>query len=180
MLAPWPDLSDDAVIASWKLDQGCIEYVDAKHELIRAGRNLKADYQIPAAKQVDFIIKPADAESAAKLDDDRDNLVALLKASNVTVDAEFVPGKVMPTGVSRLGNIYLPLDGVIDREEEVQRLTGKLDKVVRDLAIASAKLDNRTFVSKAPQDVVQKQRVRREALLQDQQKLTRLIEVLSE
>jgi valyl-tRNA synthetase len=180
MLASWPDLSDEAIVSAWQLDQGCVEYVDAKHELIRAGRNLKADYQIPASKQVDFIVKPADAEIEAKLKSDRDNLIALLKASNVTVEAEFVPDKAMPTGVSKLGHIYLPLDGVIDREEEVQRLTGKLDKVVRDLSITSAKLENQTFVSKAPPDVVQKQRDRREELLEDQQKLTRLIEVLGE
>ena len=86
----------------------------------------------------------------------------------------------MPTGVSKLGNIYLPLDGVIDRKEEVQRLSGKLDKVVRDLDLTSAKLNNRTFVSKAPVDVVQKQRERREELLEDQQKLMRLIEVLDD
>jgi len=180
MLASWPDLSDEAAISTWQLDQDSVEYVDAKHELIRAGRNLKADYQIPATKQVDFIIKPVDAAIEAKLEQDRSNLVGLLKASNVTVKVEFVPDKAMPTGVSKLGHIYLPLDGVINKEEEVQRLTGKLDKVVRDLSIASAKLDNRTFVSKAPPDVVQKQRDRRAELLEDQQKLTRLIEVLTE
>ena len=180
MLASWPDLSDEAAISGWQLDQGSVEYVDAKHELIRAGRNLKADYQIPETKQVDFIIKPVDAEIEAKLEQDRANLVGLLKASKVTVEAEFVPDKAMPTGVSKLGHIYLPLDDVINREEEVQRLTGKLDKVVRDLSITSTKLDNRTFVSKAPADVVQKQRDRRAELLEDQKKLTRLIEVLTE
>ena len=57
MLAQWPDLSSDAA-AVWQLDQECVSYVEAKHELIRAGRSLKADYQIPETKQVDFIIKP--------------------------------------------------------------------------------------------------------------------------
>ena len=178
MLAAWPLTPGDDAISQWPLNSEWVEYVDAKHELIRAGRTLRADHRVAPTKKVDFAIKPSDQRGAAFLDQDKTQLAVFLKAARLDVDDDYVPPRATPSGVSKLGTIYMPLEGVIDIEEELARLDGQLQKVIQDLARTSVKLDNQGFVSKAPKEVVDQQRSRRDDLLENQAKLTQLMETL--
>jgi valyl-tRNA synthetase len=55
----------------------------------------------------------------------------------------------------------LPLEGVIDFDQETARLTKEIDKMVKELRKFDAKLSNEKFLAKAPEDVVAEQRVRK-------------------
>jgi valyl-tRNA synthetase len=91
-----------------------------------------------------------------------------------------VPQKAMPSGVSALGTVYMPLQGVVDVQAEIQRQTGQLEKIQQDLERVENKLSNRNFVTKAPEHVVEKQRERKQDLLDKATKLKKLIETLKQ
>ena len=179
MYAPWPIPESEETIASWGVTSECVEYVEQKHELIRTGRTLRADYGISPSAKITCLIKPRDQEVAAQLSGDTVSLQALLRAESVEIDSVLTPEQAMPSGISKLGTIYMPLKGLVDIENEVKRLTGQLDKVSGDLDRVNRKLENESFVSKAPAAVVDKQRARKQELRENSDRLERLIDTLS-
>jgi valyl-tRNA synthetase len=174
--AAWPEVRE----RTKDTKPATMAYVGDKYELIRAGRNLKADYGLPQQKEVGYIVKPASAESGEMLVSDRDSVVSLLKASELNIDSEFTPGTAMPSAVCKLGTVYMPLKGLVDVEVERARLLSQKEKIEKTLAGVTRKLENMDFVKKAPKDVVENQKTKKAELVEKVAKLARLIDALSE
>ena len=179
MRAPWPTPVDAQTEKAWGLSPDWIEYVDQKHDLIRVGRTLRSDYGIVPSRKVSFRIKPNAEPAAERLRTDEASLCNLLRAERVLIDPALEPEKAMPSGVSKLGTIYLPLDGLIDVDAELQRLNGQQEKLRGDVERCNRKLENESFVSKAPDHVVDRERERRTELQEQSDKLQRLIDTLA-
>ncbi len=62
------------------------------------------------------------------------------------------------SGMTNGVEIYLPLEGLIDMEKEIARLTKELENLRKVAASTTGKLNNERFVSKAPAHVVQAER----------------------
>jgi valyl-tRNA synthetase len=176
--APWPQALGPDRLAEWGITGPVVAYVDARHDLVRIGRTLRADFGIAPSQKVDFTVRPVSAESAAQLAADRDTIVALLRAGTLTVETDFVPKKAMPSGITPLGTIYMSLEGLLDVQAEIARLSGQLADIEENLQRVAKKLENVAFVSKAPADVVEQQRARKQELVEKQEKLLKLIEML--
>jgi len=175
--APWP-VPDPERLRAWRIDPAAVAYVEDKHELVRLGRTLRADYGVPPAERPAYIVRPATPEAARRLQSDADAIRALLRAGALTVDATFAPGRAVPNGATRLGVLYLPVEGLIDVAAEKARIAGQLAKVTKDLERTAAKLSNLGFVQKAPAQVVDDQRRRQQELLEHQARLERLLATL--
>ena len=171
MTAPWPDMPKTGVLAPLP---GIVEYVEGKHELVRAGRMLRADYGIAPGKSVDFVIRVDEEKNKNFLLEDSASLSSLLKTDTLDVAVASGKEKAMPSVVTPIGTIYLPLAGIIDVDAELEKLQGQLDKVQSDLSRVKAKLSNENFVSRAPAEVVQVQRDREDELLETLAKLERM------
>ena len=178
MTAAWPRPLADALVAAYKMDERVTAYVDAKHELIGAGRTLRAEYGIAPAKQIRYVIHAVDATAAAQLERDRRSLQALLRAETLEIAAGG-EAKGMPGALCKLGTIYLPLAGLIDVSAEVARIKGELAKTRGFLKGIEAKLGNEGFVAKAPPAVVEQQRAKRIELTETIARLERLATTLA-
>jgi valyl-tRNA synthetase len=154
MTESWPRALDASALAAAGVDRETVQYVEDKHELVKAGRALKSDYDIPPSQPVDYIVKPLTADTAARLAADADSLKASLRARSVRVDRDFAPGRATPGTPTALGIVHVPLEGLIDVAAERERLTKHLNKAQDDLARASAKLANESFVRNAPERIV--------------------------
>ena len=174
MRAPWPK----ADVKSLGIDGAVVDYVDARHELIRIARTLKTDSGIPPSQKVDFILKPANDQYAKQSVADQPTIVALLRCGEFKIDAGFAPAKAMPSALTPLGTVYMSLEGAVDADAEAKRLTAQLEEVDENLKRVDQKLGNESFVSKAPAAVVDQQRARRQELLEKREKLVKLIEAV--
>jgi valyl-tRNA synthetase len=179
MESPWPECREIEELAAWGVSMEAEAYVDDKHDLIRSARTLRADYRIAPAQPVDFVFRPHRADDGDRLRQDQVSVASLLKAGRFTIDPAFHPSGAMPSAISRLGAVYLSLDGLIDAEAEVARLQGQLEKLDSDLERINTKLANEHFVRKAPSEVVDQQRTRRQELQQKQEKLRQMISTLA-
>jgi valyl-tRNA synthetase len=103
-----------------------------------------------------------------------------LKAESITVDSEYEPDRATPGGLSRLGHVYMPLEGLIDIEKEQDRLNRQIAKVGEQLDKVTRKLDNIDFVNRAPATVVEHEKGRKKDLLEEHEKLQQLIDMLSD
>jgi valyl-tRNA synthetase len=156
MYAPWPKPFDAQFRAFYGLDNESLEFVDAKYELITLGRNLRRENNVSSSKKARFILKPA----VDLPPNDVAVLQILLNAEPLDVDPNYQPKKGTPTAHSDLGDLYLPLEGVVDLEAEKARLRKKLQNIDAEIAKAQQKLSNPAFAQKVPPAVLKEHQQR--------------------
>jgi valyl-tRNA synthetase len=150
MSARWPKPLDDDFKAHYGLTPAEERFVELKYELVRQGRNLRREFNVPANKKVRFVWRRA--EPLAPLE--RETVRTLLNAEALDVTAHYEPPKGTPVVHSPLGDLFLPLEGLRDVEAEKTRLTKELAKIEAEVAKAQHKLANPAFVQKAPPHVL--------------------------
>ena len=74
--------------------------------------------------------------------------------------------------------IYIPLEGLVDIQEEKARLEKKLSNLNQDLKTVNNRLSNDTFIEKAPKDVVDELREKFKTLSSDQTRIEEQIRLL--
>ncbi len=156
MFARWPKpLSDDEKEA-WGLDDTVETFANAKFELVTQGRNLKTQFNIGAGKKGKFTLKPV-----GQLDSrEAEVLRLLLSAESLELDSNYAPRKGTPTAFTKLGELYLPLDGLVDVEAERARLTKELAKIQAEIEKVEQKLANPSFAQKVPPAVLDEHKQR--------------------
>ncbi len=150
MFAPWPKPLDDDFKSHYGLTERDEKHIEARNELVAAGRNLRRTANIAANKKIKFILKPA-CELAAH---DIEVLRLLLNAEAFEVNANYQPGKNTMTVRAGLGDLFLPLEGLIDKEAETARLKKELAKIEAEIAKIEQKLANPNFTQKVPPNVL--------------------------
>jgi valyl-tRNA synthetase len=160
------------------LSREVTDQVMEKYELVRAGRNLRAEYNVAPGRKVRFGIKPSGEGERDFLMGEWKNISDMLRASEVTVDLNFAPSRLSPSAITPLGTIYLCLEGEIDVEEEAARWQKQYQKVNAELDRTKRKLENRDFLDKAPAEVVEKERERLSALTAQADKIRKNLDLL--
>jgi len=133
------------------------ERADALHAAVAQARNLRATYNLPSNKKLAWAMRPAADWATAELP----VLNVLLNAEALEIVTE-APANAAVC-VTPIGEIYLPLEGVIDADAEKKRLDGEIKKVEAEITKVRAKLSSETFVQNAPAAVVDEHRERQRA-----------------
>ncbi len=158
MYSHWPKPLDDDFKSHYNLSEADDRFVNQKYELVGLGRNLRRDGNIQAGKKVNLVFKPA----AEIKPIDLEVLRILLNAEKVEVDASYVPKKGTPTAMSPLGELFLPMEGLIDVDAEKGRLTKELEKIAEEIGKVEQKLGNPSFAQKVPPAVLDEHKKRLE------------------
>jgi valyl-tRNA synthetase len=176
--APWPEALDEDALAAAGISPEAVAYVDAKHDAIGRVRNLRADYGLPPGQTADFVLRPADAASGDKVRADRDAYLPHLRASRLEVEADYTPPRPTPSVITPLGTFFMSLEGHVDHEAERKRLAEQLRKTEAELAAAEKRLQNESFISRAPAAVVEAARAKKQELQARREKLATLLDAL--
>ena len=174
--APWPQPLDDEFKKHYGLTPDDEQAANAKYETVVAGRGLRRDFQIASNKRVVFVLKPASPlpeEEAAVLR-------ILLNAERLDLAADYQPAKGTPTALTPLGELYLPLEGLIDLDAERERLGKEIARVEAELVTVRKKLANENFVANAPVAVVEEHRQREKDFAERLAQLQEMLRSLGE
>jgi valyl-tRNA synthetase len=87
-------------------------------------------------------------------------LQQLLNATALDTPAEFAAPQGTPSSVTPLGVLYMPLEGLIDKAAETERIDKEIAKTRTEIETVRRKLSNDSFVSGAPAAVVEEHRKR--------------------
>ncbi|HET6410266.1 MAG TPA: class I tRNA ligase family protein, partial [Chthoniobacteraceae bacterium] len=154
MFAPWPKPLGEDFRGGYGIDETDERFVEAKYELVTKARNLRREFNISGAKKVRFIIRthnelPAYEAAVLKL---------LLNAESVEFNVDVKKGT--PSVGTQLGDLFLPLDGLIDVAAEKARLNKELEKIDAEIVKVQEKLNNPTFAQKVPPAVLEEHQKR--------------------
>ncbi len=184
----WQKLPGDSrgylAVASWPVSRGgdvdpeAESAVGMLQELVVKIRNLRAETRIDPARAVEVVIAPADEAGRRLVGEESARIASLVRASTVRC-AALEPGAVAARGVARGFEIAIPLEGVLDIELERARLAKELSKIESELEARSRKLDNPSFLERAPREVVDKERVLHGELLEKRSGVRRTLAALS-
>ncbi len=160
-----PHEGDTLALAAWPVakrawfDAETERQIAFVQELVVAVRNLRAESNLAAGKRVPLVVRGAAAQLdlVEKL---RDQIMALARIETLTVSRDGARPAVAASSVVSGAEVFLPLEGLIDVDEERTRLTKEAAKLLDDLESVKKKLRNQDFLTKARPDIVDKERAR--------------------
>ncbi|MEY4483313.1 MAG: hypothetical protein RL693_765, partial [Verrucomicrobiota bacterium] len=174
MFAPWPKAFDADELTYFGLLPEDEKYVADKQEVVNLGRGLKSALNVPANKRVRFVLRPHTELPAHEVE----VLKILLNAENLDIDASYVAPKGTPTSLTPWGELFLPLDGLVDVAAERERMTKEIAKVEIELEKVRAKLADENFAAKVPAKVLEDHRQREASWSEQHAKLKGMLEAL--
>jgi valyl-tRNA synthetase len=148
--------------------------VAAVYETVGAARNLRAEFRVPSSKKIDFVLKPA----VTWIKDHLPTFARLVNAEEVSVQPGYQGTPSVPRVLTPLGELYMPLEGVVDTGAELERLNKEIAKVENELTVVHKKLANESFVANAPAAVVTEHRQRESDWAEKLAQLTRMRDAL--
>ena len=156
MYAAWPQGSNLLAGLDRERLTAAATRVAAVYESVRLARNLRAEVRIPSNKKVRLFLKP----QPRCLGEESDTFARLVNAEALTLDPQYEPARGEPRVLTPLGELYLPLEGLVDAAAEVERIQKEIAKVEAELETVRKKLSNTNFVQNAPAAVVEEHRKR--------------------
>lgn len=159
---------ESITISNWPNYEEALKDLDAEKEMdliieaIKSLRNIRAEMNVPPSRKAKVMAYAAEeAISAFK------NGVTYFEKLASASEVEFIKNKnsVPENSVSvviRGGELFMPLLDLVDREKELERLNKEKDKLQGEIDRVEKKLNNQSFVSKAPEAVVAEEKAKGE------------------
>ena len=153
MMSSWPKYTEELCFPA---DENVMEHVKA---VTRGIRNMRSEMDVPNSRKTKVYIICGDAGICEGIESLKDSVMPLLMANDIIIRPTKVGvddnavSIVVPDAV-----VYLPLDELVDLEQERERLTKEEERLNKEIRRAEGMLSNEKFVSKAPAAKVQEER----------------------
>lgn len=158
MIAPYP-------AAGGRRDPEAERIIDQLIEVVTSLRNLRAESNVPAGKKIAARVQYKDPDRRLDLERFATEIRQLASLSDLESSAEREVPQQAAVAHLEWCTLVIPLAEAIDLGAERARLQKEIDKLGKELARLHGKLGNEKFLSKAPADVVAKDRARRDELV---------------
>jgi valyl-tRNA synthetase len=149
MLADWPqprrEWEDESLEAEIELMQG----------VVRKIRDIRNKYTVPHPKAVTVQIR-AEGKNAQIVEKMTFHIQKMANVSSVKISVTAVQPKL--SAVQVLGEMEIYVEGVLDRDTELNRLKDQRENLLKGITATDKKLQNENFVNRAPAEVVEKTR----------------------
>ena len=120
--------------------------------LIESIRSARAQLRVPAGLKIPMIFLEMDSEAKQAWENNSEMIQKLARITELTSADEIPKGSI---AISAKGASFaLPLEGIIDVEEEKKRLSKSLDKLQKEISALKGRLQNSKFIESAPEEVI--------------------------
>ena len=158
-------------------DDSLPEAMEFLQSVVVSVRNIRSELNINPGKPLQLLVR-TDGDRVEFLDRNRQVIQQLARLSELRLDSGLEPPQAAASAVVKGCELFVPLEGVVDFQAELERLDKQLAKVNKELAGLEKKLANEGFLSKAPQEVVDKDRARLAELQEKAETVSQLKERL--
>jgi valyl-tRNA synthetase len=153
-VAAWPTVRPEF---NFKAESGDMQLL---MDIIRSVRNIRAEVNTPMSKKVPMYIQAKDDATAQVLAANKAYIEKFCNPETLEIGLQnTIEGQTMSSVVTG-AEIFLPLAGLINVEEEIARLEKELEKWAKEVKLVNGKLSNERFVAKAPEALVAEERAK--------------------
>ncbi len=152
MLAPFPTADESLV------DERSVAEIRWVMQLILGVRRIRGEMNIPPSRPLPLLLQHVSPQDLEWLDASRSYVDFLARTESVEIlpdDARAPESAMALVGEMK---VLIPISGIIDKDAELARLEKAIGRLRTDLERTEKKLENPSFVDKAPPAVVQKER----------------------
>ena len=153
---PWP--KSTATLIDTELDARLRQI----QEVVTAVRSIRSEVNVPPGKKSDLYVRVSEESLGTLLSDHIEYFRSLAKVENLICGTDVKKPPMSASAVISGAEIFVPLAGLIDLDLEKNRLQKELNNLRDALEKLSRKLANADFLANAPEDVVAKERVKKE------------------
>ncbi|MCD8153760.1 MAG: valine--tRNA ligase [Clostridiales bacterium] len=153
MISSWPVFREDFVFPEAERE------VESYKEVVKGIRNTRNEMNVPQNRRTSVFIVGKNEELCKMYEAGRRSFVNLAFAKEIHVqkDRDGIGEDAVSIVVSG-GVVYLPLEDLIDREKELERLEKEQERLQKEIARCQGMLRNPNFVQKAPEAKVSAER----------------------
>ncbi|MEW6378029.1 MAG: valine--tRNA ligase [bacterium] len=148
-------------------------------DVIKGIRNARAEMNLHPTLKVAVLIKARGSEQQDILSEYSGYIELLARCDGVRIATDLEKPKNSVSLVVRDMEIYIPLEGLVDFEEEQKKLLREIGKIDEKLIFLNKKLANEDFIQKAPSHIVAKEREAVELLNTQKIKLQQNLKLIS-
>ncbi|MCH8496225.1 MAG: valine--tRNA ligase [Balneolales bacterium] len=149
IVSSWPIVQNNAINPESEETFALIQ------QLVSALRNIRAEANVPPSKPIDVIINTHNDETTSRLNSESWVINKLQKLSSLNIATNAEKPQLVASAVVAGIEISVPLAGLIDLDKERQRIEKEIQRFEGFKKGVEAKLSNESFVSRAPEAVVQ-------------------------
>ncbi|MCI8891592.1 MAG: valine--tRNA ligase [Eubacterium sp.] len=153
MLAKWPEY-DDA--RHFETEEEMLSHVK---DIVKAVRTVRKDMDVPNSRKAKLFLVSADETIRGMLEQAKESCQNLANASEVCIQADRAGiGEDAVSVVIPGATVYLPLEELVDKAKELERLTKDRARLQKELARSHGMLGNEKFLNKAPQSKIEEEK----------------------
>jgi len=151
-IAKWPEFTSE------KMYQAEVKMMENIIDAIRSIRNIRAEMNVPNSRKAKVMIIPSTTEAKKAFEEGKVYFEKLASAAEVLFPEQSQIPKDAVSAVIPGGEIYLPLEELIDKQKEVERLNKEMERLKKEVDRVNSKLNNQGFVAKAPESVINEEK----------------------
>ncbi|MCH8061972.1 MAG: valine--tRNA ligase [Chloroflexi bacterium] len=176
-----PDRPDALIVAAYPEVDASLFDADAESEigtaieLVRAIRNLRAEFRIQPNQRLEAVVESGEIVEVTRAEEEM--IRALARVEPITYASD--EGEAKSDSVALVlsaGTVNIPLGGLVDLQKERERLSDERSDIDASFENLTRRLSDEQFLSKAPEEVVERERLRLEGL---EERKGRIDEILS-
>ncbi len=153
------DTDSDLIVSPWlngyesQADTEADTSMGLLKEMVTAIRTIRSRMNVPPGKNADLVIRNVNGHQS-NIESFDDIIKTLGRINKITLGANLEKPDQSATAVVQKMELFVPLKGLIDLDQEIARLSKRLDELKGHLAGVEKKLANENFVNRAPENVV--------------------------
>ena len=161
MMSSWPEYKESSCYPEAE------NIVDHMKEIIRGVRNVRAEMNVAPSRKAKTYIVCENENLCQGFEEIKESSMPLMSANEIQIQsdksgiAEDAVSVVVADAV-----VYLPMEELVDFEQELERLTKEDARVTKELARVNGMLNNEKFISKAPEAKINEERAKLEKYTQ--------------
>ncbi|MBS4981189.1 MAG: valine--tRNA ligase [Lachnospiraceae bacterium] len=161
MMSSWPEYKESSCYPEAE------NIVDHMKEIIRGVRNVRAEMNVAPSRKAKTYIVCENGELCKGFEEIRESAMPLMSANEIQIQsdksgiAEDAVSVVVADAV-----VYLPMEELVDFEQELERLTKEEARLTKELARVNGMLNNERFISKAPEAKINEEKAKLEKYTQ--------------
>ena len=152
MVANFPEAAD------FITDEEALREMELVKGVITGVRNIRGEMNIPPSKPVSILMEVPDKGDRDIILRNLSHVQNLARVDSASAEATVTKPEASATAVFQENQVHVILEGLLDFQEERNRLRKQIKAIEKELAVANKKLNNNQFLEKAPEEIVEEVR----------------------